>query len=258
MALTWFVSGTALMLVFQLVVSPGEVRHHGLYFILYLACLWSSSTSQKPQPSPAASPTRLDRLFLPSLLLIQAVAGAYAWVAHYSVPFSTSKLAAEFIQKNGYARMLIAGSRELRVSPVAAYLDRPIYYVEDARYGTYFSVRSSKYNLPIPEVMFRVAQLATNTHRDVLLVLNDPIGLLEEGRDVVQMNSRGGPSENDTLYVVGTAKRPFTSAWLCLDGNVSFAPEPPAKQCLSISLLAQFQGATVSEDHSLYLIRQPR
>ncbi len=115
MAVTWYLFGTGLMLLFHFVVSEAVVRHAGLYFILYLACLWCGFTrgqGQKPRSSSATLPERMERLFLPSILAIQVVAGAYAWTLHLMTPFSTSKLAADFIRRHGYANLLIIGSPE--------------------------------------------------------------------------------------------------------------------------------------------------
>ena len=116
MAVAWYLFGTGLMLLFHFVVSEAALRHDGLYFILYLACVWCGFTrgrDQKPRSSPAILPVWMERLFLPLILAIQVVAGAYAWTLHLMTPFSASKLAADFIRQHGYANLLIIGSREV-------------------------------------------------------------------------------------------------------------------------------------------------
>jgi hypothetical protein len=237
MAVAWYLFGTGLMLLFHVVGPGAAVRHDGLYFILYLACLWCGFTwgcDQKPGVFPASLPGRMQRFFLPSILAIQVVAGAYAWALHLRTPFSTSKLAADFIRQHGYANLLIIGSPEVKVTPVTAYLDRPIYYPDSERFGTFSCEDSARHNPSTTEVLRSVVQMAMKTHGDTLLVW---YGLLTT-------------SDN------GVAQ-PLTSAWLSLDGSKYSQSARPPEQRMKISRLVAFQKVIVDEDYSLYLISQP-
>jgi hypothetical protein len=236
MAVAWYVFGTGLMLLFHVVGPGAAVRHDGLYFILYLACLWCGLTwgrDQKPRLSPASLPVRMERFFLPSILAIQVVAGAYAWTLHLMTPFSTSKLAADFIRQHGYASLLIIGSPEVKVTPVTAYLDRPIYYPDSERYGTFSVENSARHSLSTPEVLQSVVQMAMKAHGDTLLVW---YGLLT--------TSDSGSTQ------------PLTSAWLSLDGSNDSRSGRPTEQRIKISQLVAFQKVIADEDYSLYLISQ--
>ncbi|MGD0058244.1 MAG: hypothetical protein ABSD58_02385 [Verrucomicrobiia bacterium] len=236
MAVAWYVFGTGLMLLFHVVGPGAAVRHDGLYFILYLACLWCGFTwgrDQKPRLSPASLPVRMERFFLPSILAIQVVAGAYAWTLHLMTPFSTSKLAADFIRQHGYANLLIIGSPEVKVTPVTAYLDRPIYYPDSERYGTFSVENSARHSLSTPEVLQSVVQMAMKAHGDTLLVW---YGLLTT-------------SDNGST-------QPLTSAWLSLDGSKDSRSGRPTEQRIKISQLVAFQKVIADEDYSLYLISQ--
>jgi len=236
MAVAWYVFGTGLMLLFHVVGPGAAVRNDGLYFILYLACLWCGFTwgrDQKPRLSPASLPVRMERFFLPSILAIQVVAGAYAWTLHLMTPFSTSKLAADFIRQHGYANLLIIGSPEVKVTPVTAYLDRPIYYPDSERYGTFSVENSARHSLSTPEVLQSVVQMAMKAHGDTLLVW---YGLLTT-------------SDNGST-------QPLTSAWLSLDGSKDSRSGRPTEQRIKISQLVAFQKVIADEDYSLYLISQ--
>jgi hypothetical protein len=233
MAVMWYSFGTGLMLLFQSMIWGGALRHHGLYFILYLACVWVGSaprTHQKSQPAAATVPAGWEELFLPSLLALQVVAGVYAWTILYGAPFSGSKAAADFIRQHGYANLPIVGSKEANVSPVTAYLNRPIYYPDSARYGTYHRESDIRPELTIQEVTRQVFQLAQKEHTDALVLLTGRI-----------------PDMGD---------EPFTSSWLHPDGGVSPLSETPMGSHLKISHLAEFR-ATVDELYCLYLVRQP-
>jgi TPR repeat protein len=234
MALAWYLLGTGLMLVFHFVVAEGALRHAGLYFILYLACLWCAFTrggDQKLEPSPASLPGRLERFFLPSILAIQVVAGAYAWTLHLLTPFSAGQLAADFIRQHGYANLLIIGSPEMTVAPVTAYLDRPIYYPDSQRYGTFWWDKSARHDLSPAELMQSVAQMAMKAHGDTLLVLKGTLTFSPDG-----------------------ITHPVDGAWLSPDGSISSLSKPPTGPHVKIRLLVGFQTVITDDKYSLYLI----
>jgi len=236
LATAWYLFGTGLMLLLHFVVAAGAVRHDGLYFILYLACLWCGFTrrrDQKPRKSPASLPVQMERFFLPSILALQVVAGAYAWTLHLMMPFSYSKLAADFIRQHGYANLLIIGSSETRVSPVTAYLDQPIYYPDSERYGTFPIENTTRRNLSGPELLQSVAQMAMKAHGDTLLVRSGQFMFRHDG-----------------------IAQPLSSAWLSPDGHTYYLSKPPPEPRMKISLLVEFQTVIVDDECSLYLISQ--
>jgi hypothetical protein len=236
LAVAWYWLGTGLMLLFHFVISGAQVRHDGLYFILYLACLWCGFTwgrDQTPRSRRKSLPVRVDRFFLPSILAIQVVAGVYAWTLHLMTPFSTSKLAADYIRQHGYAHLLIIGSKEANVTPVTAYLDQPMYYPDSGRYGTFSLENTARHNLSGPEVLQSAAQMARKADGDTLLVFK---GWFMTSQD---------DSTGDLM-----------NAWLSPNGSVSSLRKPPPDQRLLLSLVVSFRGAIVDEAYSLYLIRQ--
>jgi hypothetical protein len=237
MAVAWYWFGTGLMLVFHFVVSEAALRHDGLYFVLYLACLWCGLTrggDQTPRSSPTSLPVQMERDFLPLILAIQVVAGAYAWTLHLMTPFSASKLAADFIRQHGYANLLIIGSKEANVTPVTAYLDQPIYYPDSRRYGTFSLENSARHDLSGQEVLQSVAQMAMKAHGDTLLVWNGQFAISDNG-----------------------STQDLRSAWLSPDGRVSSLSKPPTEPRMKMSLLAAFRTVIVDEEYSLYLISKP-
>jgi hypothetical protein len=236
MAVTWYLFGSGLMLLFHFAVAEAAVRHDGLYFILYLACLWCGFTrghGQTPRSPPKGLSVQTERLFLPSILALQVIAGAYAWTLHLMRPFSAGKLAADFIRQHGYAHLLIIGSKEANVTPVTAYLDQPIYYPDSGRYGTFSFENTARHDLSPQELLQSVAQMAVKAHGDTLLV-----------RSVSFTMSHAGITQ------------PLRSAWLSPNGSLCTLSAPPPEDFMKISLLADFRAPTVDEEYSLYLISQ--
>ncbi len=117
---------------------------------------------------------------------------------------------------------------------MTAYLDKPIYYPESERYGTFSVENSARHDLSVPEVLQSVAQMAMKAHGDTLLVW---YGLL-------------------TIPDNGTTQ-PLTSAWLSLDGSKDSRSGRATEQRIKISRLVAFQKVIADEDYSLYLISKP-
>jgi hypothetical protein len=235
LAAAWYWLGTGLMLLFHFVVAGAQVRHDGLYLILYLACLWCGLTwgcDQAPRSRPTSRSVQMERFFLVSILAVQVLAGAYAWTLHLMTPFSTSKLAADFIRQHGYAHLLIIGSKEADVTPVTAYLDQPMYYPDSGRYGTFSLENTARHDLSMQELMQSVAQMAMKAHGDTLLVWNGRLAMSRDG-----------------------ITQPLESAWLSLEGSFCSLSGPPTGPRMKISYLAS-GGAITDEQYSLYLISQ--
>jgi hypothetical protein len=237
LAVAWYLFGSSLMLLFHFVVSVGYVRHDGSYFILYLACVWCGFTrgrDQTPQSRPTSLSVQMERFFLPSILAIQVVAGMYAWTLHLMTPFSASRLAADFIRQHGYANLLIIGSKEDYVTPVTAYLDRPMYYPDSGRYGTFSLENTARHDLSDQELMRSVARMAMKAHADTLLVFKGSFTITD-----------------------GASTQDLRNAWLSPDGRCYSLSGPPTEPRMKMSLLVGFPTAIVDEEYSLYLISQP-
>jgi hypothetical protein len=146
-------------------------------------------------------------------------------------PFSASKQAADFIEQHGYANLLIIGSRDLNVAPMTAYLDRPVYYPDSERYGTFAFESSSRHDLSVTELLQSVAQMAGKTHGDTLLVWS------------------GG-----LMIPQGGVMQPLRSAWLSPDGRIYFVAGSSAEQRMKMLLVADFRNVIVDEEYSIYLI----
>jgi len=232
LAVTWYLLGVCMLLVFQSVIGSGALRHHGLYLILYLACVWCRGIPSGDSGAEMAATgwsRRLGGWFLTLVLVVQAVAGVYVWTILLQAPFSGSKAAADYIREHGYMKLPIVGTREANVSPVAAYLDRRIWYPDSERSGTYYDERGAKHAMAFRELLQKVFVVAQAERSDVLLLLTD------------RMKVEG---------------KVLDSGWLVPSGGVVLAWEAPAGPHLKVTHLAGFR-ATVDEEYNLYLFQQP-
>ncbi len=164
-------------------LQTGELslRHWGLLFILYIACRWIDR-------SPSRRPAWHAKL-LTALLVVQAVAGVYAWSAERTRPFSGAKGAADIIRSNHWENLLILGETADELASVRAYLDRDIYYID---YGDWSRVPVYWFHGPPVEIgraMATTCRMVEESGTNAVLILND---MLATGDAVLALDKPGG------------------------------------------------------------------
>jgi hypothetical protein len=235
-ALVCYLVGISLSLLFYCFVYIGALRHWGLVFILFIACVWLARTYRNGKRGPPAGrPAHWENPFLVVLLTAHVLAGLYAWGTDFLYPFSASKPMAKLIQERGLQNLLIVGDDQMKVSTLAAYLDRPIYYADDNRFGTFSIETTAPQNLPPPGQIFeKVAALIAERHTDVLVVLTGGLaGPEHEGKRV-----------------------PLLLAWLYPDGTVAFTSDPSRPLASRITFLARSAHTMTDERFWLYIVQQ--
>src|SRR5436190_8803572 len=98
----------------------GSLRHWGYIFLALLATLWLAAPFLQQRA----------KIYFTIFLFLQAALGVHAWASDVTYVFSPAKEAALFIQKNECNRYPLAGSRDVLVSGVSGFLNRPIFYAE--------------------------------------------------------------------------------------------------------------------------------
>lgn len=169
-----YLFGTSSIIFFCYYVHGGELRHYGHLFVLLIACLWLA-----PSVSPHHSPwlerrkhlNLLGQRLFTVMLVLQVVAGAYAYSVDLKSPFSTSKETANFIQERGYQNLPIVGVTSRKVSTVSGYLDRPIYYLSIHKFGSFWQKQEEK-KQETEEVLQAVRKVSNQENSEVLIVLN--------------------------------------------------------------------------------------
>jgi len=234
-ALVCYLGGISLFLLFYCFVASGALRHWGIVFILFLASVWLAwSPRPAERPSPTGQQLHWENPFLFGLLTVHVLAGLYAWIADFRYPFSTSKWTAGYIQEHGLQNLPIVGDDQIKVSTLSAYLDRPIYYLDDNRLGTFSISTTAAQRLPSTEEIFRkVAELLAERHTDLLLVLT---GML------------AGPEHEGH-------RPPLLSAWLDPDGTLELTPHSGGATSSQIALLFIPSAPITDEMFCLYDVR---
>jgi len=178
-----YLVGTVAILSFSYIVPYirllSGVRHHGHLFVLLVACLWIAShyraapVSNRFLQSVSHSSNRYGHKLVMFMLCTHVAAGATAYGADLLNPFSASKDAARFIKDQQMEDMLIVGTQDYAVSPLAALLDREIFYLESGRFGSFIvEDKKRKQKVNPREIPGKVSALLSQRKTDILLVVN--------------------------------------------------------------------------------------
>lgn len=174
-----YLSGTLTIILFALVKHGGGVRHWGYAFVLLVICLWlapefPNSTWRSPAPLLRLHHWLTQRhcIFFTVLLVLQVMAGWFAYSMDWVFPFSQGKATAQLIQQNSLNQYLLVGDRDWAAVPVSGYLDQAVYYPASDRVGTFLIFNNQRDDRPIPEVIRRINQHLTTNPQTAILVFN--------------------------------------------------------------------------------------
>ncbi len=193
LALLFYSTSTIALMSFNYFVHLGQgSRHYGYYYIMLLISLWlclSSQNSSLQQTKNSISQTKKRSRFrlipfypfiFTVILIIQLGAGLAFFALDSVVPLSAGKETAQYIQEQGWQDVFIVGSNDSRMTPIAGYLNRKLYYPEIQGIGS-FSQWHKRVDVDHKEVLKQVSQLLNSSNDNlppfdrILLILNNPL-----------------------------------------------------------------------------------
>jgi hypothetical protein len=178
-----FITGLSGILAFILMFYYGYIRHHGHLYVLLIICLWLSAYYRESRftfnSAFLAKFHRWLRLNISGiftvLLLIQLFAGMYAYTVHLFIPFSTSRITAQYIRRNNLDRFMMAGDKDIALEPVLGYLNKEGFFFSRNAFSTYIIYDNIR-RVPFPSRVLVMADSLARTQQDtILLVMNYPL-----------------------------------------------------------------------------------
>ncbi|WP_250125305.1 hypothetical protein [Chroococcidiopsis sp. CCMEE 29] len=203
-----YLTGTLGLLLLTYEKYFGFSRHHGHLFIWLIACLWISSYYPKSKFLTTFQVNKVTdhkNKFLTIILCLHVFAGIFAFSMDLFYPFSGSQEVANFIERQRLNDTVIVGSRDLDVSPLAAFLDRKIYYPESGRFGS-FILWNSRYRKEVGSktIISSINQFVKQKTNTMLLVLTKEIDVLIPNYSIsaIYKSSRSIVAEQYYLYLI--------------------------------------------------------
>jgi len=147
---------------------PGVARHHGIVFLALIASAWSA----RLRHPPAVCSSRVCWAFL----IINACGGMLTLASELR-PFSEGYNAAAWIKQSHLADSFLIGSSDAQTSTVAAYLGRPIYYLECECLGSFVVWNNKRIFRVSPEEFGRrlTKAVAMAKQRDTIFIRSTDI-----------------------------------------------------------------------------------
>ncbi|MFQ4146460.1 hypothetical protein [Chlorogloeopsis sp. ULAP02] len=203
--LFFYLSGTLGILLFAYTKIRGVLRHHGHLFILFIACLWlcnyysdSNWFHGRFQRFVNFWYKQKNKL-ITSILLLHLFAGIFAFSMDMAYPFSASRDAANFIISNQLNNNVIIGSKDYIMSPLAAHLERKIYYPEVNRFSSFVDWGRRK-DVKSQRVIEEVNNFVIQTNNQILLILDSPLKTESPNLRISQLESFSKNLVGDEKY----------------------------------------------------------
>jgi len=176
--LFFFLSATLGILAFSYFRYLGFLRHFGHVFIVFIITFWLKNSfnpievrSNILEKLAILCEARASTIIL-FVLIIQFASGLFSVGMDWIKPFSASKEASEFIKKEGLDKLLIIGSKDYAVSPVAFYINKNIFYPTSESYGSFVKWTKRRKHKSCDEIARISWQLLTKNRKNILIILN--------------------------------------------------------------------------------------
>jgi len=177
--LFFYLSATLGILAFAYFRYVGFFRHFGHLFILFIVTFWLKDffipiniRSGKLRKISTWCEAK-SNIFLLFILVVQFAAGTFSVAMDWKLPFSASKKTSEFIMNEKLDNLIILGSKDYAISPIAAYLNRKIYYPTSESFGAFVRWTTKRKHKSCEEIVQYTEQLLKIFEQtDVLIILN--------------------------------------------------------------------------------------
>jgi hypothetical protein len=222
--LLFFIS-VFLMLGFQYSKYPGSMRHHGHYYMMFIACLWLCTFyGSQWQPAKlfrgvADTGSKIAPVFWGVLLTVQAVAGIEASVMEWGFTFSQSKNTAAYLVTNGFAGLPMIGDEDTATSSVAMRMHRDIYYPAVDSMGSFVVFSTQNFRKTDERMVVEKArEMSDAEHSDVVLILSYPLRQYADSTvKLAQFDNAIVKSENFYLYLLKYQRQPSGTAYILME-----------------------------------------
>jgi hypothetical protein len=170
-SLTLFAIGSMGILTFGFIKFYGSIRHHGHIYLILVAALWLEAATRGHRRGLSE---RLCRAFT-ALLVVHVIAAAIAAAIDWVRPFSQSRATAAYLRERGLAGAFLVGEKDTPTAPIAAYLDRRIYFPRGGRMGSYIIYDERRLDFDPANLLDVCRAKAREVGEDVLLVATSPL-----------------------------------------------------------------------------------
>jgi hypothetical protein len=188
-ALLFYLVATGLILSFTYLKFLGSARHYGHLYLILMVSLWLAQVYPKSwvlrdrlNALPHPWHTLLHRWLglihrhrlrlIGAILIFQLIAGLVSYGRDLTIPYSTSRETAYYLRQPQFKNQFLVGSEDFAIAPISGYLQRPIYYPESRRLGSFVLFNDQRIPVDDRQILEQVADLLPQHPQGIILVLN--------------------------------------------------------------------------------------
>jgi len=136
--LLFFYFSVSFVAAFVYFSNLNAVRYYGAIYLILISCAWinwQTSVNSTPVLNKIKVDEKYFRYFINTILVFQMIAGVVAYSLDLTRPFSESKNASDFMQRD--RRAVEYASAGCGAATISAYLERRVYYLNIKKYGSF-------------------------------------------------------------------------------------------------------------------------
>ena len=196
-AMTIFAVGSIGLMLFTYLIYSGGTRHHGHYFLMFVASCWIAAAT----PSTAAA-TRASRSLLAGLAVIQLAVGTVASIMDMRLSFSGSRDATAYIRSHYPSDIPIVVDPELQGVSIAAWLGRDVFLAQSGRWGGFVVWNNQRHPPDLARALEAADRLSAQLARDLLVVVTHRMVPPPRFRHVGHFRGEIVPEETYDVYLL--------------------------------------------------------
>src|SRR5688572_2121601 len=170
-------------------------RYCGYLLIVLVMCYWLAEYYPEKKYSSdmkryfAGLGKKISKPFLTIVLSLNVIGAVVAYSMDLQYKFSTSKIAADFIEQNKLDSLPVVGMTDFTISPLASYLDKKLYYLQMRDTGS-FTIWSKKRQdqMTFEETVVELAAYMNRGNPRVLWVKNSAPQVSLDGKNNQDMD----------------------------------------------------------------------
>ena len=164
--LLWLM-GVVLILFFQYHTGFRFARYYGHFFIFWIVCYWLMLKFYNEN-------LKLNNIIFSIILASQSIGGIMMYNADRVQKFSTGHDAALWLKKHGYSKHFMIASVDFAMSPIAAELNRKIYYMQHKTLCSYTKWDKKRLNSTYKSDIIEAIE-EEKSNKPVIFIASHPI-----------------------------------------------------------------------------------
>lgn len=249
LAATFFGLATLGTLLFSMLVFAGSLYHHGHFFVAFMMALWIAAADPgwrvaRPGESRIIGWVAQRRMQIVSVMLLVQIAGsAIRLVDDYRYPFSEAKAVADFVTAHMPAATIVASEPGFNGTPVSAYLGRPVYELDRARFATFTPLWFRWPAIPDSQLVARVRDCCARAGAPAVLLLDHALApALPQPPLIAKFVTSMQPSERYFVYRVDASADADVFMHLPKLNRITTATAFPARSISGVVRSKHFAG----------------